>query len=334
MYSAENGLHLLRRPRLERGDLLLVQAGVGQHRQVVEGVGDLAVDVGPVGAGLGVLLIALADGHRVAAATLTGVVGDGGRVVGEVRDVDARQRAGVVVLLELRRREPAPVDPLVHCRTGIRLVHPERQHRVDRQPVRRVAHVVALDRRRAVRAAQRGQRPGERRVPAAVLADDLLLRRLPARPGEPRHRTRLLLPPRRAQVVLDHLAAGVLDDRHHVAAVRTLQLLDADVEHQRSAALMTRIGSGLFRGLQRRPLRWRWRSLRRVVLRRRLRWVLLRWALRHAGAPRGGRGGGAGGGANSEASAGTVCAATQFGIPAVHTEESGVSCPLPTYWRS
>jgi hypothetical protein len=80
-------------------------------------------------------------------------------------------------------------------------------------------------------------------VPAAVLTDDLLLRA-----GLDHHPC--LLGAHQADVVLDDRASGVLDDRLLVAAARTLEQLGGDVEHQLRAALVTRVGTGLLRGVQ------------------------------------------------------------------------------------
>src|SRR5690606_34037224 len=145
-----------------------VETGVGGHRQIVEGVPDGAGRRTPPGAGLRAPVLPGTDRHRVVVAASAGVPGGGHRVVGEVGAVDAVERAGGGVLLELVRREPAAVDPLVDGLVGAPAVDLEGQDAVHRQPGRRLVHVVALDRGGAVRAAGGGEGAGEGGVPTAV----------------------------------------------------------------------------------------------------------------------------------------------------------------------
>ena len=112
---------------------------------------------------------------------------------------------------------------------------------VDGQPGRGLVDVITLDRGGAVGAARRGQRPGERGVPAAVLAHDLVL---VGRGLHAFHRTAADGRDRRVEVLLLRTRDTVDVDGHVVAAVRTAEVLGRDVELELATAVVARVGPG------------------------------------------------------------------------------------------
>src|SRR5699024_3025666 len=125
----------------------------------------------------------------------------------------------------------------------------EREDPVDRQPRRGVLDVVTLDGGRTVGAADRRERPGEGRVSAAVLTDDLLLLGHHLRGTGGRERTDLADRRREVAFLGNRQPAHV--DVGPEPAARTTERLGGDVEHELGTALTTRVGAGLFGDLER-----------------------------------------------------------------------------------